>query len=337
MSGAGSVAAGAAAAAAEPRSSGEATARKRPREDGGCEEDGAAFAAAGGDSNEAAGASPLSSSLPLSSSSSSPSSSSSSSSCCSSSAALPSSSSSAPSSCALLAALCFRGPAADSRAGELLIDVLSIVASVGFAVEVNHCRFLCGATYRRGRRREDGSLDEAGYKGGTADMMAQSLRLQAPWAEAARKAGRNGWGGLPGTKTLLIRAAIGGDVARVRQLVLLGAPLDLVDAGGRSALHWACFMGHEAVAKALVDGKFEGGCEEIDLFSSYGLTPLMEASMNGHEGVVHLLLARGANLALYGYGRTALGLAKENGHAAIVTLLEAAGNAHVTRARADRP
>ena len=203
--------------------------------------------------------------------------------------------------------------------------MLSIVASVGFAVEVSHCRFLCGATYRRGRRREDGSLDEAGYKGGTADMMAQSLRLQAPWAEAARKAGRNGWGGLPGTKTLLIRAAIGGDVARVRQLVLLGAPLDLVDETGWSALRVASISGLAAVAEALLDGKFEGRGAAIDLQSGNGSTPLMAASYWGHEGVVRLLLARGANVALRCVGMTALWWAKDQSQAAVVALLEAAG------------
>ena len=54
-------------------------------------------------------------------------------------------------------------------------------------------------------------------------------------------------------------------MVRVRQLVQLGAPLDLVDEEGMSALHWACWQGYAAVAEALLDGKFEGRSAAIDL------------------------------------------------------------------------
>ena len=112
----------------------------------------------------------------------------------------------------------------------------------------------------------------------------------------------------------------------------LGAPLDLFDKGGWSALHWASSRGHAAVAEALLDGKFEERGAAIDLQDGYGLTPLMGVSFRGHEGVVRLLLARGANVAPRGRGYhggyrelTALGWAKLNGHDAIVVLLKAAG------------
>ena len=115
-------------------------------------------------------------------------------------------------------------------------------------------------------------------------------------------------------------------MVRVRQLVQLGAPLDVVDEHGRSALHWACWHGHAAVAEALLDGKFEGRGAAIDLQSEGCGTPLMGASMRGHEGVLRLLLARGANVALRTRGgATARLWAKERGHTAVVTLLEAAG------------
>ena len=236
------------------------------------------------------------------------------------------SSSSSSSSSSSAAAPAFRGPVADSREGELLVDAISIVSSVGYAVEVSHCRALCGETWRRGVRRADGTLDEAGFKGGTADMMAQSLRLQAPWAEKARKKGREGWGGGPGRSTQLMRAARGGDVVRVRQLVQLGAPLNLVDEFGLSALHWACREGHAAVAEALLDGEFEGRGAAIDLQDRNGSTPLMRAIYFGREGLVRLLLARGANVALRnGIGMTALGYAKMNSNADVVRLLKAVG------------
>ena len=207
---------------------------------------------------------------------------------------------------------------------ELLIDALALVAAAGYAVEVSHLRALCGATLRRGVRRADGTLDEEGFKGGTADMMVQSLRLQVPWAEAARKKGREGRKGGLGSMTQLMRAANDGDVVCVRQLVQFGVPLDLVDEYGRSALYWACDKGHAAVAEALLDGKFEGRGAAIDLQSKGGWTALMWASSDGHEGVVRLLLARGANVALHN-SMTALGWAKWYGRAAVVALLEAAG------------
>ena len=181
-------------------------------------------------------------------------------------------------------------------------------------------------------RRADGTLDEAGFKGGAADVMVQSLRLQVPWAEAARRAGRGeprylgpGWG-VVRRSTHLIRAAIRGDVVRVRQLVQLCAPLDLVDKCGDSALHWACLWGYTDVAEALLDGKFEGRGAAINKRTNHGMTPLMGASWQGHEDVVRLLLARGANVALRdSAGETALGMAIRDSHPAIVALLKAAG------------
>ena len=204
--------------------------------------------------------------------------------------------------------------------------MLSVVASVGYAVEVSHCRFLCGATWRRGVRRADGTLDEAGFKGGAADMLAQSLRLQVPWAEAARRAVRVDWLDGPGNTTQLMHAASTGDVARVRQLVQLGAPLDLVDSNGWSALHFACYDGHSSVAEVLLDGKFEGRGAAINYLDRGGWTPLMRAIILELEGVVRLLLARGANVALRsGGGITALGWARSQGNAVVVALLEASG------------
>ena len=72
----------------------------------------------------------------------------------------------------------FRGPAADSPLGERLIDVLPFVAENGFALDVSQHVALCGATWRRGQL------------GATNDVMARSLAMQAPWAAAARRTGR---------------------------------------------------------------------------------------------------------------------------------------------------
>ena len=116
------------------------------------------------------------------------------------------------------------------------------------------------------------------------------------------------WGTFRGT-TQLIRAAILNNLPRVRQLIQLVAPLDLVDEHARySALKWASREGHEHVVKALLDGKYEGkGADIEEKVSLNGRTPLMGACSYGHEVVVRLLLSRGANVAARdGSGNTAL-------------------------------
>ena len=219
----------------------------------------------------------------------------------------------------------FRGPAADSALGEALLDVIGVVSAVGFAADVSQCAQLCGVTFR------------AGDRGATNDMLVQSLRLQCG-AREARAAGREEfdvlmpWGGLRtivGT-TQLIRAALLNNLPRVLQLIQLCAPLDLVDeTQGSSALHWACSMGHEHVAQALLDGKYEGRGATVDLRNKFSQTPLMRASIGGHEAVVRLLLARGAKQELQsdiGY-YTALHWAVQGNHANVVALLCAAPGA----------
>ena len=214
------------------------------------------------------------------------------------------------------------GPAADSALGEALIDVIGIVSAVGFAADVSQCAHLCGVTFR------------AGDRGATNDMLVQSLRLQCS-AREARAAGREPLTGLipcletvEGT-TQLMRAAILNNLPRVLQLIQLGAPLDLADeARGRSTLHWASRMGHEHVAKALLDGKYEGRGATVDVRDKPGWTALMSASYRGHESVVRLLLSRGAKQELKSdIGDTALHYAVSNDRPAVVALLCAAPGA----------
>jgi hypothetical protein len=161
-------------------------------------------------------------------------------------------------------------------------------------------------------------------------MLVQSLRLQCG-AREARAAGREefdvpmSWGALETVQgtTQLIRAAILNNLPRVLQLIQLGAPLDLVDeAQGWSALHWACFMGHEHVAKALLDGKHEGRGATVDLRDESSWTALMYASFTGHEAVVRLLLSRGAKQELQDVDSyTALHLAVESDRSGVIGLL----------------
>ena len=218
----------------------------------------------------------------------------------------------------------FRGPAADSALGEAFLDAISIVSAVGFAADVSQCAQLCGVTFR------------AGDRGATNDMLVQSLRLQCG-AREARAAGREQFTFVTprgvlwtfeGT-TQLVRAAYLNNLPRVLQLIQLGAPLDLVDETvGWSALHWASAQGHEHVAKALLDGKYEGRGATVDLRNEYGETPLMQASDEGHESVVRLLLSRGAKQELRSnIGYTALHCAVLGNRPVVVALLCAAPGA----------
>jgi ankyrin repeat protein len=151
------------------------------------------------------------------------------------------------------------------------------------------------------------------------------------WAallRAARAAKREDVFSICGT-TQLIRAARENNLLRVLQLVQLGAPLELKDKTvGFSALHWACLCGHEHVARALLNGKYEGRGAEADARNAWGVTPLMSASAKGHEGVVRLLLARGASQELQNCGgRAALQAAILNNRPGVVALLCAAPGA----------
>jgi hypothetical protein len=218
----------------------------------------------------------------------------------------------------------FHGPAADSALGEAFLDALPIVAAVGFAADVSQCVQLCGVTFR------------AGDRGATNDMLVQSLRLQCGAREAHAAMREDfevalvSWGlDTFDVTTQLMRAAILNNLPRVLQLIQLGAPLDLVDnTWGWSALHWACEQGHEHAAKVLLDGKYEGRGATVDLLSENGSSPLMYASMLGHEAVVRLLLSRGAKQEPQNDdGYTALHWAVDRDHSGVVALLCAAPGA----------
>jgi hypothetical protein len=206
----------------------------------------------------------------------------------------------------------FRGPAADSVLGERFIDVIGIVAAMGFAAEVSQCLYLCGETWRKGD------------KGATNDMLARSLERQCG-ARAARAAAREDFAiaARPGEapyvvrgSTQLVRAAFLNNLPRVLQLVQLGAALDAKTRNGDAALHWACEEGHVHVVRALLDGKYEqaavvgvnagvfsgagagaGVGASVELRGEDRMTPLMTACGSGRLEIARLLLARGARVA----------------------------------------
>ncbi len=187
-------------------------------------------------------------------------------------AAAPSSGRSSSSSSSAAAPAPFRGPAADSVLGERLIDVIGIVAAMGFAAEVAHCLYLCGETWRKGD------------KGATNDMLVRSIERQCG-ASAARAAKREAfqhsrWGIIYGT-TQLMRAVMLNNLPRVLQLVQLGTSLalwDMCQRDKRSALLWSCDLGSEHLVRILLDGKYEGQGALVDACNdNVGLTPLMAA------------------------------------------------------------
>ena len=231
----------------------------------------------------------------------------------------------------------FRGPAADSALGECFLDVIALVSASGFALDARPARFLCGLTFRLGARRADGTLDRAGFLGGTADMIDCATRMQAPWLEAARRAPRErvemreGWGLVKGT-TSLMRAAGAGDEVRVRELLAAGALLSCVDSNERwTALHWACAQGSARAVAALLGADASGAT--VDARDVDRNTPLVLASLHGHEGAVRALLARGARQELRIWDRgTALHQAAYSGHAGVIELLCAAPGVHVNAA-----
>ena len=131
-------------------------------------------------------------------------------------------------------------------------------------------------------------------------MLVRSLEMQCG-ARAARAAKREDFVNpaspvglnLTGT-TQLIRASLLNNLPRVLQLIQLGAPLDTCCSSELTALHRASGRGHAHVAKALLDGKFEGRGAAINALTKLGMSPLAVAVSFGRTDVVRLLLARGA-------------------------------------------
>jgi ankyrin repeat protein len=117
--------------------------------------------------------------------------------------------------------------------------------------------------------------------------------------------------------TALMMAAFKRDGDTVRALLEKGAK---VNQPGWTALHYAAASGDAAIAQLLV----ERGAK-LDALSprpSGAVTPLMMAAREGQDGIVRLLLGKGANPALKNTeGFTAAQLAKQAGHDKLAGLL----------------
>lgn len=124
----------------------------------------------------------------------------------------------------------------------------------------------------------------------------------------------------PGT-TPLMRAAIQGDVARIRKLLAEGADVNALSPDGLTALLYAAGgKSLEAAQILLVAGA------NVSRATNHGATPLMTASGSGNLRMVNVLLKAGANPnARDADGHTALWIAAQSSNWEIVKILKQAG------------
>uniref|UniRef100_A0A4W5L691 Ankyrin repeat domain 12 n=1 Tax=Hucho hucho TaxID=62062 RepID=A0A4W5L691_9TELE len=91
-------------------------------------------------------------------------------------------------------------------------------------------------------------------------------------------------------ETPLHMAAIRGDAKQVKELISLGADVNIKDFAGWTPLHEACNLGFYDVAKVLIAAGAEVNTQGLD-----DDTPLHDASSSGHTDIVKLLLTHGGN------------------------------------------
>ncbi|XP_051983665.1 ankyrin repeat domain-containing protein 12-like isoform X2 [Xyrauchen texanus] len=91
-------------------------------------------------------------------------------------------------------------------------------------------------------------------------------------------------------ETPLHMAAIRGEVKQVKELISLGADVNVKDFAGWTPLHEACNLGYYDVAKVLIGAGAEVNTQGLD-----NDTPLHDASSSGYKDIVKLLLCHGGN------------------------------------------
>ncbi|XP_019401598.1 PREDICTED: ankyrin repeat domain-containing protein 12 [Crocodylus porosus] len=91
-------------------------------------------------------------------------------------------------------------------------------------------------------------------------------------------------------ETPLHMAAIRGDVKQVKELISLGANVNVKDFAGWTPLHEACNVGYYDVAKVLITAGADVNTQGLD-----DDTPLHDSASSGHRNIVKLLLRHGGN------------------------------------------
>ncbi|XP_077208864.1 ankyrin repeat domain-containing protein 12 isoform X2 [Paroedura picta] len=91
-------------------------------------------------------------------------------------------------------------------------------------------------------------------------------------------------------ETPLHTAAIRGDIKQVKELIGLGANVNVKDFAGWTPLHEACNAGYYDVAKVLIAAGADVNTQGLD-----DDTPLHDSASSGHRKIVKLLLRHGGN------------------------------------------
>lgn len=85
----------------------------------------------------------------------------------------------------------------------------------------------------------------------------------------------------------LLSLAVSNDLAGVKRLLVMGAPVNVQDGGLRTPLHWAAAMGNTSIVSVLISYG-----ADVDARTVNGFTPLMLARNAGFEACIgHLVLA----------------------------------------------
>lgn len=119
---------------------------------------------------------------------------------------------------------------------------------------------------------------------------------------------------------LLLEGARYGDLDDVRAALDAGAPVNVADDQGRTALHMAAANGHSPIVTLLLQRGADVGARNRELN-----TPLHWAAMNGRSEVASQLMAyRSDPAALNRHERTPIDEAVHHGHLAIIDVVNTA-------------
>jgi ankyrin repeat protein len=135
-----------------------------------------------------------------------------------------------------------------------------------------------------------------------------------------------------GGNTQLMRAALDGNTAAVKDLLQKGANVNAQNPEGRTALMFAVINLRTDSVKALLKFGADANVQAV-----CGCTPLMLAACVGDARITQTLLDSGANAnKICSPGKTALIVAREHGHHAIVELLKRAMS-RTTQVESEKP